>query len=176
MGYIVEQSDLTGVFEDYPIEIIQLLIKRVEEQGNDGEKALKIIRDKKIYADRNNGGLDWDDTPERYDFWCDVLSISKPLEDRIQIFYERYPKPAYPRIMEVSDYEDFRDHCKRVVIAKHNNVFIAWFDATTFEEAESKIGTKSWRYARELNSTIELTIEEIAKKLNIDASRLRIKK
>ena len=176
MDYIVEQSDLTGNFKGYPVEIIQLLIKRAEQQGNNGKRAFEIIRHK-LFADKDQGGVNWAETPEGHDFWSDILNTAKPLEERLRIFHEKYPKLTYPRIMEVSDFEDFCDLNRRVVIAKHNGMFIAWRDATNFEDAESKVSTKPWRYAREIDdSIIELTIEEIAEKLNIDSSKLRIKK
>lgn len=180
--YIVKETDLIGSISNYPIEIVQQMVEHAEEQGNTGEKAIKAFQVSHT-SSYYNGGFDWDKTKHE-DFWFELKNAANFMfkEQLLEKFYREYPKvkvPSYtfPRIMEVSDFEDFCDLNRRVVIAKHNGMFIAWRDATNFEDAESKVSTKPWRYAREIDdSIIELTIEEIAEKLNIDSSKLRIKK
>jgi len=45
-------------------------------------------------------------------------------------------KSKYPKIMEVSDYADFKTFKTRVVIAYKQDVYVAWSFAETFEDAE----------------------------------------
>lgn len=58
--------------------------------------------------------------------------------------------PEYPKVMEVSDNEDFRESLKRVVFMEKKDMFLAWDGATTLEEAEDSIEVNPWLYAREI--------------------------
>jgi len=85
----------------------------------------------------------------------------------------------YPKLMEVSSYEDFSFSAKRVVILKENNLYIAWTHAETLEEAKNSIATGTWKYAREIQpekKKTRLTMEDIAKLANIDVKDLEIVK
>src|SRR5690554_1279010 len=58
--------------------------------------------------------------------------------------------PEYPKVMEVSDNEDFRESLKRVVFMEKKDRFLAWDGATTLEEAEDSIEVIPWLYARDI--------------------------
>lgn len=78
-------------------------------------------------------------------------------------------EPKYPRVMEVSLYEDFRVSFKRVVFMKKLNVFLFWTDCETFEEAENCLSISQTLYAREVQP-ITVSRQEIAdwKGCNVD--------
>lgn len=59
------------------------------EQGND--QNYEIFKEDCI-IDGENGGFTWDETPEGYDFWNEILT-----ELDFDIFYKKYPieKPKY---------------------------------------------------------------------------------
>ena len=57
--------------------------------------------------------------------------------------------PKYPRVMLVSD-NNYSERVRRVVIAHKNNKYIAWKEATSFEEAKYVTETHAWQYATEI--------------------------
>ena len=68
----------------YPPEVIELMLKRQQEQGNprDIRPFLVIIR-----MDKRQKGFNWDETKEGYGFWQDVL-----INVNFDAFYKLYPK------------------------------------------------------------------------------------
>jgi hypothetical protein len=59
-------------------------------------------------------------------------------------------EPFVERVMEVSDYEDFRDKKIRVVFAQKCGYFISWSNVRTIEETKLVWNTTNWNYAREV--------------------------
>ena len=80
---------------------------------------------------------------------------------------------SFPRVMLVS--YDGEVWYKRVVFMKKCNMFLAWDNAETIENAEYTYMVASWRYAKELPEKVELTKSEIAEKLGISIDQLVIK-
>lgn len=80
----------------------------------------------------------------------------------------------YPKVMEVS-YSGFKWY-KRVVLAKKGEMFIAWMNAETLEEAEDEKDVRTWYLAREVQEHREISIQEIADKFGIPVEEVRIKK
>jgi hypothetical protein len=60
-------------------------------------------------------------------------------------------KSEYPKVMWVWNYKNEMP-LKRVVFANKNNKYIAWYDAETLKEAETRNETKSWYFAKDINS------------------------
>jgi hypothetical protein len=54
-------------------------------------------------------------------------------------------EPFVERVMEVSEYEDFRIKINRLVFAQRKGIFIAWNS-----ESDESIYTTPWPYAREI--------------------------
>ena len=63
---------------------------------------------------------------------------------------------VYPRVMMVSD--DKVEWRKRVVLIEKNGKYLAWNDATTFEEAEKAMNLAAWRFAKDIEEPKEFTI------------------
>ncbi len=78
----------------------------------------------------------------------------------------------YPKVMLVSD--DEIEWRKRVVFMEKNGVFLAWANAQTLEGAERKTDATCWKYAKDLPSTVEMTIEEVESELGIEHGYLKI--
>lgn len=128
------------------------------------------------------GNLEWDNYKEETCYspssgeYCDrgyytregynILSIDQLLD---------FQENEYPKVMEVSD--DGDNWRKRVVFMKKNGRFLAWGIAETIEEAECELGVFSWKFAREIQPapTLELTLDDIAKKFNVSPEQIRIK-
>lgn len=82
----------------------------------------------------------------------------------------------YPKVMEVSETGDIWG--KRVVFMEKCGRYLGWMDAETLEEAENRIATASWKYAREIQQPqqLELTIDQIAEKFGVPSEQIKIKK
>ena len=63
---------------------------------------------------------------------------------------------TYPRVMMVSfDSENWH---KRVVFMKKCGRYLAWDNAETVEEAENKVNSVAWRFAKDIEEPKEFTI------------------
>ena len=103
----------------------------------------------------------------RFDFWT-IDEVKKYNAEIIELPEER----AYPRVMLVSD--DKKTWGKRVVFMEKNGGFLSWVFAETLEEAEKKVGTTFWKYAKEIEP-IQVTLEEIAKWKGVHKEQIIIK-
>jgi hypothetical protein len=103
-------------------------------------------------------------------FWNNVT------DKDFDLFFQKFPKkPIYPKVMWVWDTPKDAP-CQRVVFMEKCGKFLAWNEATTIEDAESSSAVSSWSCAKDIEEVIEMSIEDIAKKLNVDPQLLRIKK
>jgi len=84
---------------------------------------------------------------------------------------------TYPRVMEVSNSEDFSNFKTRVVFMEKNGQYLAWSNASTLEEAEKTFTVTYWAYAREAAPTVNLTAEDISagKGVGVDPKLIRFK-
>lgn len=183
--YKVEQSDLIGDIEGFPIEVVQ---KMVEEQVEQGNTANVSVFQKDKYSEKFCGGFLWENTNDGNDFWSEVIVCRM-----FDLFFKKYPKK--PNLVYiVGDSEIGKDIIKTLEkyggINEHrykgtendcfyyidpNNNFI---EICNFEGEEKLYGVLMGAYtpidAEE--SVLEVTMEEIAKKFGVDATNLRIKK
>lgn len=161
-----------GQLEGFPTEIVEKMLDYQEQQGN--ERDISVF-EKDIFAGKRSKGFIWDETLEGADFWNEVIE-----QRNFQVFFDRYPK--YPKVMWVGNYpiNGYNEPIKRVVFMEKNGKFIAWSFAETLKEAETITTTVAWSYAKdvELDNTeiVEVTLEDVAKAMNIDVDKLRIKK
>lgn len=84
----ISKSDLRGSIEGFPIEIVELMLIRQQEQGNPRDVNV-FINDRE--AAREEGGFTWDSTPEwtlyaDTSFWAMVIRMR-----RFDVFYTLYP-------------------------------------------------------------------------------------
>jgi predicted ribosome-associated RNA-binding protein Tma20 len=74
----------TGELEGFPKEIVQKMVERQVEQGN--EPDYKVFEEE-ISAFKKIKGFDWMESKEDYGFWEEVIS-----KKHFNTFYEKYPK------------------------------------------------------------------------------------
>jgi hypothetical protein len=162
-------------FDRLPKEIQVKMLDYQEQQGN--KRDADIFR-KKLDAYIIEGGFVWSDTPEEYTFWYDVL-----IRENYDIFFQRYPKqgtgfePLPEKVMNV--WNDCNENkYPRVVFGKKNGEYFAWGRAKTIEEAKNEKFPSIWDYAEEIEEEEikEVSMEEVAKAMNIPVDKLRIKK
>lgn len=65
-GYTVTVEDLKGEIKDFPLHLVQLMVERQEEQGNDSNVS---VFQTDVFSCKSTGGFDWIDTREGVDFW-----------------------------------------------------------------------------------------------------------
>lgn len=163
----VEEKDLIGEIENYPIEVVQ---KMCDYQVAQGKEFNVEVFQKNIDAGFDVG-FDWSKTIDGDFFWREIVFY-----ENFDLFFEKYPKQEksneYPKIMWVGHMSlqiDLKIH-KRVVFMKKCGKFISWADAENFEDAEKKIETMDWNFAKDLdesdiNPAVEMTLEQIEKEL-----------
>ena len=88
--YKVTKEDLKGQIGNFPIEVVQKMIERQVEQGNEADVTV-------FQTDRCNivehGGFDWDETIEGFTFWSKVADYKE-----LEIFFQKYPKQVGTRV------------------------------------------------------------------------------
>ena len=147
------KGEITG----FPEEVVE---KMLEHQVNQGFK--RDITVFETWKCASHQGFCWEDTIEGKAFWKKVID-----KEKFDLFFERYPKNTYPKVMMVSTYPITENNkgVTRVVFMEKNGKYLAWIDATTLDQAKKETGTTAWRYAKDIESSniIELTFEDISK-------------
>ena len=137
------------------------------------EHGKKVINFWKQYCDTGellgtNIGNYYGIINEEFDTW----RIDKVREANAEII-ELPEEKTYPRVMMVSDDKEF--WVERVVFFEKCGGFVAWTDASTFEEAEKEKYTTFWKYAKDIEP-IEVTLDDIAKWKGVSKEQIIIKK
>lgn len=81
---MITEKDLIKQLEGFPIQVVELMLKRQVQQGN-----LENVCIFQNYssADKSMNGFNWANTPEGGDFWTDVIHNHK-----FEVFFEKYPE------------------------------------------------------------------------------------
>lgn len=134
------RGELTGV----PEEVVERMLECQALQGN--LRNVKVF-ERHLGASKFTGGFHWEETSEGESFWRRVLGCRD-----YDVFFDKYPKKSYPRVMMVSDdvISGKNPGVPRVVFAEKNGYFISWRSATTMKEAEEQLDTTFWCYAAEV--------------------------
>lgn len=180
----VNTKDLIGDLENFPIEVVEKMLEYQYKQL--GKINIAVFQKHKDADTRLGGcGFQWEDTIEGYDFWEKVINYEK-----FDVFFAHYAKSkeVYIRgnahngenvIKELESrggvniwnkkgtannilyfIDPITNYIERVVESQYKNLLI-----TNYTEISPG------EYAM-----VELTIEEIAEKLGVNAKFLRIKK
>lgn len=72
--------------DEFPIEVRHLMLYRQQEQHGK--------RDWSTFRLSPTGGFTFSKTPEKQDFWWDVI-----VKEKFDVFYDKYPKVDYPKDM-----------------------------------------------------------------------------
>ena len=129
-----------GQLEGFPREIVERMLECQVEQGN--PRDISVFKEDRT-TDRPGKGFTWKNTLEGHDFWSSIL-VSK----KLGIFFTKYPKTSYPKVMMVGDAYPLTR--KRVVFMEKCGKFIAWTNAETLEDAETVFDTCTWKYAEDI--------------------------
>jgi len=171
MIHKVEKKDLTGKLSGLPLEVVQLMVKEQVRQGNPAD--VKVFQ-KKIEANKDEGGFDLDKSMQGAYVWRAArigdYRLALPWCDT-----QSETEPKFPCLMWVGETsKDVEERIrKRVVFMKKNGKFIAWNNAESLEKAEGITGTTSWAYAIPVTEVV-VTMQEIAEKFGCDIRDLKI--
>jgi hypothetical protein len=164
-------KEFKGELKGFPEEVVNKMLDYQEMQGNK--------RDVKVFEEDNTAGVffngfTWGNTPDGKDFWKQVIG-----HKNFDIFFQKYPKNGYPKIMYVGHNKRQIEakEKKRIVLAEVEGYCLAWANAETFKEIKKEEYPVVWRYAKDIEEEVmEVTLEEIADKFNVSVDRIKIKK
>lgn len=181
----VEQSDLVGDIERFPIEVVE---KMIEEQVKQGNCPNVRVFQNRVTADVNNGGFNWETAEYKSKFWTKVI-----LCEDFDLFFEKYPKKtnlfyivgnSKIGIDIIKTLEKYGGVNRRNYNGNSDGVlyYIAPIDNTIRMcpmNSENNLCEVLRAFYTPIDAeecVLEVTMEEIAKKFGIDITKLRIKK
>lgn len=179
----VTTKDLIGDLENFPIEVVEKMLQNQYKQGN--KMDISIFQKRKD-AYTQIGGFLWKDTIEGHGFWYSVIN-----EKKFDMFFKYYPKLSNNVYIhgnkdngeEVIKELQKKGGTNRYDYAGSANALYFIDPVTNYIEMASKIDNALQNLLKthyiEITPSkkmIELTMEEIAEKLGVDAELLRIKK
>ena len=179
----VTQQDLIGDLKGFPIEVVEEMLKYQKQQT--GKKDISVFQNDRC-QDACDKGFRWSETTEGHYFWKTIIR-----DREFDIFFERYPKLSknvYIRGDKNNGKGVIEELEKRGGINKydyHGNAEALYFiDPSTnyivmASKMEGPLQTLLKTVYTEISpcntEIVELTMEEIANKLDIDVKLLRIK-
>lgn len=188
--YKVVNEDLVDELKEFPLAIVQKMIERQVMQGNPAD--VKVFQADPT-APQSDGGFEWEDSPEGWDFWGSVIEGME-----FNVFFERYPESN--RVYIVAASEDAHEVGENVIktLEKYggineNNYSGNDFGAIYYIEPRTNIiqicDTRSnhegkllyevliatYTHIFPMEFTLEVTMGEIADKFGVDVKNLRIK-
>jgi hypothetical protein len=98
----------------FPIEIVDKIIERQVEQGNEPDLA---VFQRNICRNKRNGGFDWEDTVEGASFWYEVIN-----KERFDVFFEKYPHYKETIISEYSNFKKVESNLRLMLKNKFSNI------------------------------------------------------
>lgn len=175
-----------GELSEFPLAIVQKMIDRQVMQGN---SANVEVFQADTTATRMDGGFEWEDSPEGWDFWDKVITCME-----FNVFFERYPESN--RVYIVADSEIGIDIIKTLekyggintndysgnddgaiyYIEPHTNI-IQICDTCCNHENKLlyEVLMATYTHVCPMAFTLEVTMAEIAEKFGVDVKNLRIK-
>lgn len=179
----VTTKDLIGYLKNFPIEVVEKMLEYQYKQV--GKIDISVFQEYNC-IDKPRNGFNWKETIEGYEFWKDVIRYEK-----FDTFFKRYPKMSknvYIRGDRNNGEEVIEELKRRGGINKYdyngNTDALYFIDPVTnyiamaakMEEALQNIIKTYYTEITPSKKMVELTVQEIAEKLGIDAELLRIKK
>ena len=187
MNFKVEQSDLIGAIEGFPIEVVQ---KMVDEQVAQGNCPNVTVFQDDLSACAGDDGFTWSKTNDGEEFWIEIIDGGN-----FDLFFEKYPKKNNTNLVYIvgnsevgmdiiktlEKYGGINEHIYKgdkedcVYYIEPNNNFIEICDFST-EKKLYEVLLATYTPIDVEESVLEVTMEEIAEKFGVDVTNLRIKK
>lgn len=179
--YVVKEEDLTGDLVVFPKEIVQLMVKRQFEQT--GKCDISVFQDD-CSVGVKSGGFTWHRTEEGRDAWNVVMSNTDLLKGMVPVLRNafREKRPTYVYVTNSSAVDNPSEYRKRVLVTINNGRAYTWASASSIEMVKTARNILSWdhylteeQYDELDRGIVELTIDDIEKRLNVKKGCLKIK-
>lgn len=188
----VTKKHLVGEIADFPIEVVERMVYEQASQKHTMNPTVFAIKNS---AGTGEGGFSWALTADGHTFWEKVIS-----KKDFDLFFSRYPKKTvvYENenkkwVYAVGNRKNYTNVIDKLV--EHGGVnqlnytgncedWIYYIEPTTNIIRGCNVKNESKLYEvivtlfteLEIDSTVEVTMEDIAKMMGVDVSDLRIKK
>jgi hypothetical protein len=189
----ITKSHLVGEIEDFPMEVVE---RMVYEQANQRQKMNPTVFAIKKIAGSDEGGFSWALTEDGYAFWEKVIS-----KKDFDLFFSKYPRKTvvYENKKRVYVYAvGSHNNAKKVIdgLIEHGGInqlnytgscedWIYYIEPTTniIQGCDISYESKLYKAIVTLytpleieDTTVEVSMEDIAKMMGVNVSDLRIKK
>ena len=191
----ITKKDLIGQIANFPLEVVE---RMVYEQVNQFIKPDPAVFAKSKTASAGQGGFTWSETKDGHRFWFDVIRLND-----FDSFFKRYPKKYMGDSSQTPDsnlvyaigvtgngdkvIEALESHGGINVRGHYGDepTYLYYIDPETnyIEICGKDESDKPLRkileatYTRiEIDTTVEVSMEDIAEMMGVDVSKIRIKK
>lgn len=186
----IKKNHLVGEIADFPMEVVERMVYEQVKQCQNPNPTVFAIKNSAAHCE---GGFSWSATEDGFDFWEKVIRYKN-----FDLFFSKYPKKTVVyenknRVYAVGDH----NNGKKVIDAliKHGGVnkldykgdyetLLYYIEPTTniIRVCDIYFDTKLYEMIvalytpLEIDTTVEVSMEDIAKMMGVDVSDIRIKK
>lgn len=187
--YKVVNEDLVGELSEFPLPIVQ---KMIEHQVMQGNPANVEVFQADPTTSRSDGGFEWEDSPEGWDFWDNVIE-----DMEFNVFFERYPESNRVYIIADRNSNNIGENIIKT-LEKYGGINTNNYSGNNFgaiyyiepvsniiQICDNSIGREdkllykvllaTYTHIKPMEFTLEVTMEEIAEKFGVDVKNLHIK-
>jgi hypothetical protein len=186
----INKNHLVGKIADFPMEVVE---RMVYEQINQRQKPNPTVFAMKTSAAPGEGGFSWAATEDGYAFWEKVIS-----KKDWDLFFSKYPKKTVvyenkKKVYAVGNHKNRRKVISTLIdhggINKLNytgdcETWLYYIEPNTniiqvcdmFNETKLSEMIMALYTPLEIETTVEVSMEDIAKMMGVNVSDLRIKK
>ena len=181
----ITEHNLIGEINNFPIEVVEKMVEEQINQGNEPNVDLFTI-DK--CATRYEGGFNWESTKDGFRFWEKIIKA-----EVFDIFFEKYPRKLKTNKLVyiysednngsaiIKTLENYGGINKCNLLGEEpNSLYYIEPNTNEIKICRIDIDIKLYNLIKSLFTEvkvdyIEVTLEDIAKKFNVDISQLKIK-
>ena len=192
----ITKKDLVGQIANFPLEVVE---RMVYEQVNQFIKPDPTVFAKSKTACAVQGGFTWSETKDGHSFWYDVIRLND-----FNVFFERYPKKYMEDCSQKSDSKlvyaiGVLGNGEKVIEAleKHGGInaqghygdeptYLYYIDPETnfieicgeddYAKSLRKVLEATYTRIEIEDTTVEVSMEDIAEMMGVDVKNIRIKK
>ena len=185
----ITKKDLVGQIANFPIEVVERMVFEQVKQGN---KPNIAVFAKSKTADKDQGGFTWEATEYGHYFWEDVIRLK-----HFDAFFKKYPKVESNTTNLVYAIGVLNNGEKVIkALEKHGGInaqghygdeptYLYYIDPETnyieicredeFDKSLRKVLEATYTRIEIEEPIVEVSMEDIAKMMGVDMSKLRIK-
>lgn len=188
----ITKKHLVGDISDFPIEIVEKMVSEQVKQGNLPNPTIFALKKTASYCE---GGFTWDATKDSHYFWEDVIR-----RKNFDVFFSKYPKTSKvesnttnlvyaigvlgngEKVIEalekrggINTREHYGDEPTYLYYIDPETNYIEICGEGDFDKPLRKVLKATYTCIEIEEPTVEVSMEDIAKMMGVDVSKLRIK-